>query len=147
MFSLQRDLIFVKNHSPLQCLQKLSREDVEIHEEDLKTVASVGRLAATFFALSIFFISSSWITCGIVWIVSHDLYSTACYVHDGENSLWKQDFTSHKMVLAFSKAWVSSWFGGSRNIADSAAQQVFWDGVKKNLISFKIYAFIKKRLD
>ncbi len=146
MFSLQRDLIFIKNHSPFQSLRKLSQENVEIHEEDLKTLASVGRLAAAFFAVSIFFVSSSWITCGIVWILSHDLYSTACYVHDRESSPWQKDCTSHKMVLAFSKAWVSSWFGGSHNITDSAAQQLFWDGVKHNLISFKIYALIKKRL-
>lgn len=147
MSLLQRDLIFITDQSPLPSLQKIFNEDVQFSEDDQKMIASVSRLAAAVFAVSILFISSSWIACGVVWILSHDLYSTARYVHDGDKSQWQQDCAFHTILFAYSKFWFFSLFRSPPNVSINPIQQVFWDGVKNNLISFKVYAFIKKRLN
>ncbi len=146
MFPFKRDFINIREGNPLESLQNIAREEPEIDVKDLKILASISRLAAAIFAVTVFFCSSSWITCGIVWILSHDLYFAADYMHNGESSQWYRDCLSHKMALAFGKAWLASWFNGSSNVTERAAQQVFWNGVKPHFISFKIYAFIKKHL-
>lgn len=147
MIPLRKDLAYVRDNNFLQSLQNVFGKEAEMNEDDIKMIASISRLAAVVLAVAVFFISTSRVTCVIVWVLSHDLYCMTNYLHDGENSQWKKDCFSIRMASAFAKAWILSLLpSGSQNITEKAAQQVFWNGVKSDLISFKIYTAIKKKL-
>ena len=144
---LTADFYCIKANNPLLPLQKILKVDQALTLEDTKIFASIGRITAVACGSAVFFVSSSWVTCGIVWILSRDLYRMANYLHDGKQSPWITACNVLNTCASFGvKAVATLVTGEGTPTVQESARKVFWDNIKTNLISFKIYNAIKKQL-
>ena len=144
---LNADFCYITAHDPVLPLKTLVRGEKELRPQDAQMLASISRITAVACAAAIFFVSSSWITCGIVWILSHDLYRMANYLHDGQESAWIKKCSEFKIWISFGVVVAKSFVSGEGiPKQQESARRVFWNEVKKDLISFKLYNAIKKQL-